>query len=114
MRDEDMNELISINACKSRGLVAQRLEPRGYGLCGTHPRMFEIVVPAERCREPLAQPTLEAKRRQVDGVDGRDQCALLGFVDSIIGIGQSVQRQEQFGLASQHGGHPHGEKLEQV
>jgi len=83
---------------------AQRRQPFGDRLCPPQARVVEIIAPAKRCREPLAKPSLEAERRQLHPVDGRDKRLFLAFRDDGLGLRQACEGGpiKQVGSRSKH------------
>ncbi len=65
-REQDVDELVGSEARKSRRLFAQWKQPVGQRIRRPEARIIEIVAPAEALRLAVAQPSVEAERREFE------------------------------------------------
>src|SRR6266487_2989130 len=68
------------------------------------PGVVEIIAPAKRRGQPLAEPSMEAERRQLQPVDGRDKRLFLALSDERLGLRHACEDGsfKQVGLRSEH------------
>ena len=93
-------------AGEPRRLRAHRQQPLGNRLRWREARRFEIVAPAERGGQALAEPSLEAERRQFRRVDRRDQGLFLARCDDTVRLRQT-RESRQFEQVRLHARHVH-------
>ncbi len=66
--------------------VAERFEPRRDRLGWSEAGVVEVVAPAETLGFAVAEPAVEAERRDVERFDPRDQRTLLSLADEGLAI----------------------------
>src|SRR5690606_36166949 len=82
------DEILIGQAGELRGTPLQRQQPFGDSIGRAKGTVVEIIAPAEGGGEPLADPSLELKRRKRLLVDLRDQRSLLLRADDRVSIAQ--------------------------
>src|SRR6266496_3558436 len=81
--EQSLDELVRGEVCELRNSFAQRQEPFGDRVCPREAGVVEIIAPAKRRGQPLAEPSMEAERRQLQPVDGRDKRLFLARPDNV-------------------------------
>src|SRR4051794_9604475 len=76
-------------AGEGRGLRPQCIEPLRNRIAGREARILEIVVPAEALCPAIAEPSVEAERRELQRTQLSQQRMLLGSADDVLFVTQS-------------------------
>src|SRR6185312_4036823 len=85
-REEHVDEVLRLHSGDGRGAFAQRLQPVGDRLSPGEARVIEVVAPAEALRLAVAEPAVEAERRQLEQHQAVDELFLVRLGDDLLFI----------------------------
>ena len=84
--EQDMDEVVRLQSCECRRLRPNAVEPGRDRLGASEARIVEVVPPAEAHRLAMAEPAVEAKRREIERHQSIDQLAFFGLPDHFLAI----------------------------
>ena len=83
--DQDVDEIARLRRPRSRGCSrAHRMQPVGNWIGRREAGVVEIVAPAEAPGLAVADPAVEAERRQVERLEAADQLGFFALADEVL------------------------------